>query len=115
MRILQVFSVLSLLCFSALGCAQTVPSKSGLRVATYNIEWFSEDANPERIANLKSVIGSIKPDVVGLEEIQSKKALQQVFDDTWEIGIKDEASENQETAIAVKKPLQLVECDTVFK
>jgi endonuclease/exonuclease/phosphatase family metal-dependent hydrolase len=115
MRILRTLSALSVVVLAALGCAQAVPAKTGLRAMAYNIEWFSEEASPERIANLKSVINNVKPDVVGLEEIQSKKALEQVFDSSWEIGIKDEASEDQETAIAVRKPLRLVEYDLVFK
>lgn len=96
-------------------CAGQANPTSRMRVATYNIEWFSEDANPQRIANLKSVLNNIAPDVVGLQEIQSKKALTQIFDDRWEIGIADEASEPQETGIAVRKPFRLESYDQVFK
>lgn len=91
------------------------PQEGNLRVATYNIEWFGEDSNPQRIENLKSVIANVKPNVVGLQEIQSRRALSQVFDDQWELGIKDEGTEDQEPAIAVRKPLRLDECDTIFK
>ncbi len=95
-----------------------VPARAkpaGLRVMTYNIEWFGENSSAERIANIKSVIANIDPDVIGLQEIQSRKALAQIFDDNWEIGIKDEATEFQEPGIAVRKPLKIESCDTVFK
>lgn len=95
--------------------APSIAKHAGLRVMAYNIEWFGENSSTERIANIKSVIANIDPDVIGLEEIQSRKALSQIFDETWEIGIKDEASEPQEPAIAVRKPLKLESFDTVFK
>ncbi len=100
----------------SVGCTAqpVVAEKDGLRVATYNIEWFSEDANPGRIANLKSVLNNVQPDIIGLQEIQSRKALNQIFDDKWEIGMMDEASEDQEVAIAVRKPLKLEEVGMVF-
>lgn len=101
--------------FKSTNGTQGTEKRSGLRVVTYNIEWFGENSSPERIANIKSVIANLDPDVIGLQEIQSKKALAQIFDDTWEIGIKDEASESQEPAIAVRKPLKLVSVDTIFK
>jgi endonuclease/exonuclease/phosphatase family metal-dependent hydrolase len=95
---------------------QTAPAtKVGLRVATYNIAWFGEDAHPERIANIKSVLNRVDADVYGLQEIASRKALDQIFDSNWEIGIADDPSEPQETAIAVKKPLKIQSVELVFE
>jgi endonuclease/exonuclease/phosphatase family metal-dependent hydrolase len=85
-----------------------------IRLATYNLEWFSEDANPQRIANLKSVLANVKADVIGLQEVQSLKALRQILGDEWQIGIKDEPKEFQELAIAVRKPLRLESWEMVF-
>ena len=85
------------------------------RLATYNLQWFSEGANPARIANIKSVLGHISPDIVGFEEIESKRALEQVLDGSWEIGMLDDREEHQELAIAVHKPYVLVSADIVFK
>ena len=85
-----------------------------MRVAAYNMEWFSEAANPERIANLRSVLANLRPDVISMEEIQSRKALDQVFGDEWTIGIADLPDEDQEEAIAVRKPFRLVSSELVF-
>lgn len=85
-----------------------------VRLMTYNLEWFSEEERPERIANLKRVLSEIKPDIVCLNEIQSLKAAQQLFGDDWEIGIADDPEDVQETAIAVRKPLKLVKHRMIF-
>lgn len=92
-------------------------NRQGLtRVMTYNIEWFSEDADPGRIANLKQVLAETAPDVVGLQEIQSRKALEQVFPASeWQIGIADDPKEAQELAVAVRKPHVLVGSELVFQ
>ncbi|MCH8274071.1 MAG: endonuclease/exonuclease/phosphatase family protein [Armatimonadetes bacterium] len=93
---------------------EPVPPKEGLRVATYNIEWLSQGTSLERIANLKSVIKRLDADVIALQEIESRKALQQVFDSQWELGIMDDPSERQELAIAVKKPLHIETVSLLF-
>ncbi|MGE0001462.1 MAG: endonuclease/exonuclease/phosphatase family protein [Fimbriimonadaceae bacterium] len=87
-----------------------------VRVMTYNIEWFSEDANPERVSNLKAVLEAVKPDIVGMQEIQSRKALEQVYDaKEWQLGLDDDPKEAQELAIAVRRPLVLVGSEMVFR
>ncbi|MBS1720455.1 MAG: endonuclease/exonuclease/phosphatase family protein [Armatimonadetes bacterium] len=85
------------------------------RVATYNIEWFPEDAPAERIDSLKSVLNNVKPNIIAVQEVQSLKALTQLFDSEWQIGIADETSEDQEPGIAVKKPYRLESYGLVFK
>lgn len=85
-----------------------------LRVMTYNIQWFSEDSDPVRIKNIKEILDKTTPDIVGLQEIQSKKALRQVFDDSWSIGIQDDPKQFQEVAIAVRKPYKLVKTELLF-
>ncbi len=84
------------------------------RVATYNVEWFSEEANPARVANLRSVLGHVDPDVVAFEEVQSEKALRQILDSDWDVGMEDDPSDQQETAIAVRRPFVLVSAQPVF-
>lgn len=86
-----------------------------VRVATWNLEWFSEDALPERIENVKSVLGTIKPDIIGVQEVQSLKALKQVFGDEWETATVDAEPEDQEPCIAVRKPYKIEEFAPVFK
>ena len=86
-----------------------------VRVMTYNVEWFSEDANPKRVANLRSVLGHIGPDIVAFEEVQSSRALRQIVDGDWDIGMVDDDGDQQETAIAVRRPFLLVSAEPVFK
>lgn len=109
MRRLLAFASLILAFGTACGQNQS------LRVMTYNIEWFSEGANPFRVEKIKSILDSVNPNVVAVQEIQSKAALAQIFDDQWTISIKDDPAEFQETGIAVKKPYEVIEGDTVFK
>ncbi|MCC6403091.1 MAG: endonuclease/exonuclease/phosphatase family protein [Fimbriimonadaceae bacterium] len=91
-------------------------NRTTLRAMTYNIEWFSEDANPVRVANLKAVLADVKPDIVGMEEIQSRKALEQVFDTKqWQLGLDDDPKEAQELAIAVRRPYVLIGTQMVFR
>lgn len=87
--------------------AQTI-EKHGLRIATYNISWMNETMSEGRKQNLKSVLANLNSDVVAVQEVQSRKAMEQVFGHEWEIGILDETSEVQEVALAVRKPLKIV-------
>ncbi|MBL8065099.1 MAG: endonuclease/exonuclease/phosphatase family protein [Chthonomonadaceae bacterium] len=109
----------AILAFLAVGCS-TGRSQSGrdtsvTRLMTYNIQWFSEEASEERINRIKKILLKVSPDIVGLQEIQSKRALLQVFGNEWQIGIKDDPNQNQELAIAVRKPFVLVSANLVFE
>ncbi|MBN8691076.1 MAG: endonuclease/exonuclease/phosphatase family protein [Armatimonadetes bacterium] len=95
-------------------CAFAQQPTNNLRVMTYNIYWFAEDSNPERIANVKQILDTVKPNIVALEEIQSKKALEQIFDSKWSIGMADDPKEYQEPCIAVKAPYKLVKSELLF-
>jgi endonuclease/exonuclease/phosphatase family metal-dependent hydrolase len=86
----------------------SVEPKSGLRIATYNIGWFSETATQERVERIRSVISNLQPDIIALEEIQSKRALERLFGPEWEVAILDDPKENQEEAIAIRKPLAFI-------
>ncbi|MFN7171340.1 MAG: endonuclease/exonuclease/phosphatase family protein [Fimbriimonadaceae bacterium] len=91
------------------------PANPGFtRVMTYNIEWFGEDANPDRIQNLSQIFSDIQPQVVALQEIQSKKSLEQIFDDEWEFVMEDNSNEFMELAVAVKKPYKIENWEMVF-
>lgn len=95
--------------------SETAKPEGVVRIATYNLQWFSEAANPKRISNIKSVLSNVAPDIVGLEEVESVSAVRQVFDDSWEVGMLDDRQEHQELAIAVRKPFVLVSAVTVFR
>lgn len=112
-RVLAGILILATL-FTAGSCQPT--SQAGTaRVVTYNLEWFSEDANPERIKNLKSVIKNVNPDILAVQEVQSRASLQQLFSAEWDIAIKDDPQEDQEVGLVVKKPYKIEDYDTIFK
>lgn len=96
------------------GRAQTVRASDTVRVATYNLQWFSEDADPGRIANIKAVLKEVDADVMGFQEVQSAKALRQVLDDRWDVAMVDDPEDQQETAVAVRKPYVLAGFEPVF-
>lgn len=90
------------------GTPGNAAAKQGLRIAAYNIGWLGEQHTKEREAHLKSVIKNVNPDIIALQEIENRKALERIFDSNWEIGIMDDATEFQEPAIAIRKPLKFV-------
>lgn len=106
---LLLLTVLALLAGSS--CAQS----SRIRFMTYNIEWFSEGANLQRINRISNILRTIKPDVVALQEVQSRKALDQLFNDEWTVATQDEADEDQELALAVRKPLRVETFGNLFR
>lgn len=106
------FLALGLLLVCVASCQE---QKAGTRVCAYNMEWLSEEAHPERIGRLKTIIRQINPDILAMEEVQSRAAVEQLFDSSWDIAIKDDLAEYQEPALAVKKPYKIEDYDTVFK
>jgi endonuclease/exonuclease/phosphatase family metal-dependent hydrolase len=80
-----------------------------LRVADYNIKFLSVedlDAKPQRKQRLKTVIEQLKPDILALQEIKDRQALEQLFDsDEWSILIDDDSNDAQDLAIVVRRPL----------
>ena len=82
-----------------------------LRVADYNIKFLSVedlDAKPQRKQRLKTVIEQLKPDILALQEIKDRQALEQLFDsDEWTILIDDDSNDAQD--LAIRKPCK--RCD----
>lgn len=107
---------LGLVAFVALAFIGVVVGQpSRVRFATYNIEWFGEDAAPERVQRLKNVIKSLDADIVALQEIQSLAALRQVFGNEWTLHGQDEPDEDQDVALAVRKPFQVESAGNLFR
>ncbi|MGI8922674.1 MAG: endonuclease/exonuclease/phosphatase family protein [Fimbriimonadales bacterium] len=92
------------------------PAKQGhLRIATYNVEWMNEGISKEREANLRSVIANVNPDILAMQEIQSRKALGRLFGPDWKLAIADDLEEDQELALAVRKPFEIISYEVLFK
>ena len=96
-------------------CVNAQPAGNSVRVMTYNIQWFSEDANPDRLSSLNAIFKQTRPDVVAFQEVQSKRAMEQIFKPgEWTLGMEDDAKENQEVGIAVRAPYKLIKFEMLF-
>ena len=104
---MKLFGLLAILC-------GLTPSWSNgemrIRVVDYNIKFLSAaalNAKPERKERLQAVIEELKPDIVALQEIRDRQALEQLFDlNTWSILIDDDSGDDQDLAIVIRRPLE---------
>lgn len=90
------------------------PDLTRMRVMTYNIEWFNAFQPKARNENLRSVIRSVNPDIVGVQEVENTFALSKIFDKNWSIGLLNSKEEKQNLGIAVRKPYVLREYKMMF-
>ena len=101
-----------------LGLAPSAFADDSVRVATYNIkkltteladyEGAAEDRE-ERLTKLKALIADMDADVIGLQEIDDRAALEMVFDkDDWYLIIDKESGSNQDVAVAIRRPFKPV-------
>jgi len=80
-----------------------------IRVATYNIKFLNTEVNSERLGNLKKVIDILDADIIGLQEIDNREALEQLFPpNDWHIIIDDDSGQNQDVAIVAKKRFEVL-------
>ena len=97
-------------------------------IATYNIKWLSsktttcgedigvtdvrtqKDEYGNRLMRLQQIVKSLDADIIGLQEIRDRKALELIFgtDGKWTIVIDDESNDCQDLALAVRKPFTVV-------
>lgn len=97
----------AVLLFPVPGVAQTE-----VRAATYNIRFLDVAELPTqggRADSLKKVIRLLETDVIGLQEIDDRPALEAIFDPAeWQLVIDDDSGSNQDLAVAVRRPLEVV-------
>lgn len=80
-----------------------------VRIATYNIQFLNANEKVQRYTDLKELIAAVDADVYALQEIDNRAALERVFDPaTWQLVIDDDSSDNQDLAVAVRAPLEVV-------
>lgn len=91
-----------------------------VRVATFNIKFLSVRDSPcgrlpvedvrtqgQRLEKLREVIRILDAQVIGLQEIDDRQALETLFDPAqWTLIIDDESQDCQDLALAVRLPLQ---------
>ncbi len=101
--------LLVLFSISAGGVAE---AQESLRVATYNIRFLDADklANEgDRRDKLKLLIERLEADIIGLQEIKDRRAMEAIFPpDIWQLVIDDESDDEQDLAVAVRRPLRVV-------
>lgn len=85
-----------------------VPEAGTIRVATWNIGWLLEGTGEERLRNVKSVVESLRPHILAVQEVESRVALRQALPPDYEIAMADDPLEDQELALAVRKPAVIV-------
>lgn len=94
---------------AALVADATVASDERVRIATYNIEFLNTNISAARAAQLKEVVATLDADIIGLEEIADRAALERVFDPSeWSLVIDDQSSDIQDVAAAVRKPFKVL-------
>lgn len=86
----------------------TAPEVGTIRVASWNTGWLLEATDAERLRNINSVVRSLQPHILGLQEIESRAALRRVLPAEYEIAMVDDPEEDQELALAVRKPATVV-------
>ena len=80
-----------------------------IRIATYNIKFLDEDIGVTRLGHLKQVIAELEADIIGLQEIDDRKALKNVFPPTqWHIIIDDDSGNRQDLALVVRKDFKVL-------
>ena len=83
-----------------------------VRVATYNIRFLDADELPQegdRKAKLERVIELLEADVIGLQEIKDRRALEAIFPpEAWHLVIDDDSADDQDLAVAVRRPLRVL-------
>ncbi|WP_046867618.1 endonuclease/exonuclease/phosphatase family protein [Microvirga massiliensis] len=83
-----------------------------LRIATYNIRFLNADTlavEDDRHDKLKQVIEWLEADIIGLQEIKDRAALEALFPPAeWSLVIVDESPDEQDLAVAVRRPLRVM-------
>jgi endonuclease/exonuclease/phosphatase family metal-dependent hydrolase len=105
LRRLLTIAVISL--FASVAVAQ----EQIVRVASYNIKFLSTEvaSQGDRRTKLQEVIRRLDADVIGLQEIADRAALNLIFPPSeWHIVIDDDSGDTQDVAVVVRKPLRIV-------
>jgi endonuclease/exonuclease/phosphatase family metal-dependent hydrolase len=104
-----MWAVMALVCLAG-GTAGQVAAEPIVRIASYNIKFLNADDLPsQRRQNLRAVIDSLGADVIGLQEIKDRRALEAIFPPAdWHIVIDDDSDDDQDLAAVVRKPLEVV-------
>lgn len=95
--------------------SQTQPTaaeapRDSIRVMTYNIQYFSAKGlnNGNRVSKIKRILADINPDVVAVQEVADRAAMELLFPPgQWLNVIDDDSPDEQDTGFAVRKPWKI--------
>lgn len=85
-------------------------AQTAARIATYNIKYLDTGVGQQgdRLTKIREVIQRLEADIIGLQEINNRDALELVFAPAeWRLVIDDDSNENQDVALAVRRPWTL--------
>lgn len=89
-----------------------VTAQTEIRVATYNIKFLDAGKLPDegnRQDKLRQVLELLEADVIGMQEIDDRAALEAVFSPIdWHLIIDDDSGNTQDLALAVRRPLEVI-------
>lgn len=85
-----------------------------VKVATYNIFFLDAGISAARKANLQRVIQELDADIIGFQEINDRKALENILPESYAVALLDDPAELQEVAVAVRAPFEIDTFKTVF-
>ena len=94
----------------ALANLQLAAAQTQVRIATYNMRYLNSNISNagDRLQKLKDVIQLLQADIIALQEIDDRAALELVFSTTdWHLVIDDDSGDDQDLVFAVRKTLQL--------
>lgn len=101
----------------ALCAVPVAQATTPVRIASYNIKQLSGNdircfanvtGQGDRLSRLQSVITSLDADIIGMQEISDRDALELIFGtEDWTLVFDDEASGCTNLALAVRKPLEV--------
>lgn len=101
-------TVATLLLFIFLGTSAVCQERT-VRVASYNIKFLNTGISTNRLEKLREVITRLDADIIGMQEIDNRAALEPLFPPSdWHIVIDDDSGNNQDVALVVRKPLRIV-------
>lgn len=90
---------------------QPCQAQQHIRVASYNIRLLNTEVTNQgnRLEKLRDVIALLNADVIGLQEIHNRSALELIFSpDDWYIVIDDDSNSPRNVAAAIRKPLRIL-------
>lgn len=93
----------------------SVSAEQAVRIATYNIKFLSINVQNQgdRLVKLRRVVELLEADVIGLQEIGDRAALELVFPPSdWRIIIDDDSGNTQDVAAVVRRTLDIVGFDS---